>query len=249
MIASDLLSDRLHPRSKSRIVYPLDSLVIVILLAYLYGQDNASLIANFYRKNNIALQLLVPVLPYVEHMLSESTINTVLRLTDKEFIEQLLKEYFSDIQENIDKLVTYNDDKYKDVGSNSDESLDDYPMITLAFDGQEMRSSFKRGESNKHIKGGNIVTLFDCSNHISKAYEVTDKKNNETRAFFKIAANTYIQNTVVMSDALNTSAEVTDLITEKGAFYLMPVKAYRGNKELRSHIEGIFNREHKELTD
>ena len=118
------------PRSKSRIVYPLDSLVIVILLAYLYGQDNASLIANFYRKNNLALQLLVPGLPYVEHMLSESKVNTV-----------------------------------------------------------------------------------------------------------------------VMSDALNTSVEVTDLITEKGAFYLMPVKAYRGNKELRSHIEGIFNREHKELTD
>ena len=233
------------PRSKSRIVYPLDSLVIVILLAYIYGQDNAELIANFYKKNNLALQLLVPGLPDSEYMLSKSTINTALRLIDKEFIERLLKEYFSAIQDNIDKLITYNDDKYKDICTNSDDSEDDNLMDTLAFDGQEMRSSYKKGESCRRIKGGNIVTLFDCSNRVSKAYEVTDKKNNETRAFLHIASNTYIEGSVVMSDALNTSADVTNLIIEKGAFYLMPVKAYRGNKELKSHIEAIFNREHK----
>ena len=58
------------PRCKRRTDYPLDSLAIVILLTYLYEQDSAGLIANFYMKSNLALQLLVPGLPCADYMLS-----------------------------------------------------------------------------------------------------------------------------------------------------------------------------------
>ena len=48
-----------------------------------------------------------------------------------------------------------------------------------------------------------------------------------------------------MSDALNSSGIVTDAILKAGADYLMPIKQ-NGNKELCSHMEGIFNRNSKQ---
>lgn len=48
-----------------------------------------------------------------------------------------------------------------------------------------------------------------------------------------------------MCDKLNTTAEVSSKINKVQAYYLLPMSDTNGNKELHSHIEGIFNREHK----
>lgn len=226
------------PRNKSCVVYPLDSLIIIIMLAHMYGYYDAQSIANFYKEHLLEIQLLVPGVPPLDCLLSKSTINTVFKLVDKEDIENLLKEYFATINSSIQKLITYDDDKYKECNY---ETLD-----TLAFDGQEMRSTFKRGEGSRRKKGGNIVTLYNCSKRLAKAYKITDKKNNESLAFLSMAATTSIADNVVMSDALNTSSDVTNYITEKDAYYLMPIKNYRGNNELLNHIEAIFNRQCKD---
>ena len=43
-----------------------------------------------------------------------------------------------------------------------------------------------------------------------------------------------------MCDALNSTAKVTNCVTERGGYYLMPLTNNGGNKELRSRIEAIF---------
>ena len=48
-----------------------------------------------------------------------------------------------------------------------------------------------------------------------------------------------------MCDKLNTTADVSSKINKVQAYYLLPMSDTDGNKELHSHIEGIFNREHK----
>lgn len=48
-----------------------------------------------------------------------------------------------------------------------------------------------------------------------------------------------------MCDKLNTTADVSSKINKVQTYYLLPISDTNGNKELHSHIEGIFNREHK----
>lgn len=48
-----------------------------------------------------------------------------------------------------------------------------------------------------------------------------------------------------MCDKLNTTDDVSSKIIKVQAYYLLPMSDTNGNKELHSHIEGIFNREHK----
>lgn len=44
---------------------------------------------------------------------------------------------------------------------------------------------------------------------------------------------------------LNTTADVSSKISKVQAYYLLPLSNTNGNKELHSHLEDIFNREHK----
>lgn len=48
-----------------------------------------------------------------------------------------------------------------------------------------------------------------------------------------------------MCDKLNTTADLSSKISKVQAFYLFPMSDTNGNKEFHSHLEGIFNREHK----
>lgn len=224
-------------RDPHKITYPLDIIVITILLAKLCGCNTAKEISKFFKLKNLQLQLIVPGMPSVEHGLSPSTINTVIAMLKYEEIDKFFTEYFSAVKITLQELFTYDDEKYKKDRNNVKD--------TLAFDGQEIRASFRRGIASRRAKGGNVVTLYNCTQRTPIKFMNAQKKNNETACFLKLAARTEIKGSVVMSDALNAASCVTSKIRECGADYLMPIKSYRGNKELLNHVEAIFNREHK----
>ena len=48
-----------------------------------------------------------------------------------------------------------------------------------------------------------------------------------------------------MCDKLNSSPEVSSATNDAEAYYLLPLGDNNGNKELHSHLQGIFNRNHK----
>ena len=68
-------------RSETKIIYPLDVMVTVILLARLCGNITAVEVVNFYRARNLELQYLIPGMPRPRFRLSESTVNCVMRMS------------------------------------------------------------------------------------------------------------------------------------------------------------------------
>ena len=91
----DALTDM---RCSAKIIYPLDVMVTVILLARLCGNITASEVVKFYREHNLELQYLIPRMPRPRYRLSESTVNCVMRMFSPEEINLLLGSYFSAVK-------------------------------------------------------------------------------------------------------------------------------------------------------
>lgn len=234
----EAISSRIQDlRSPGRVIYPMHIVLMVMLMARCRNLKTSAEIANFYNGYNLELQLLLPGMPSPSNFISEATIKNVRSLVSEKESNRIFKELFGAIHLVTDELVTFNDAKYKD----GREGL----HKTVAFDGQEMKSSFVKGSKSRNKKGAIVVTVFDCSSRTAIDFKNTAAKNRERDAFIQMAQTIDLRGVVVMCDALNSTAKVTNCVTERGGYYLMPLKKNGGNKELRNHIEAIFNREHK----
>ena len=105
-------------------------------------------------------------------------------------------------------------------------------------------SSYCKGENSRHKNGAVGVSVYNSTKKIALAVKSVLEKNNEAATFLSLLPNLVIRGTIVVSDALNSLSEVSTAILQHGADYLLSIKDNGGNKELRGHIEAIFNREY-----
>ena len=209
-------------------IYSLDTLVFVIMIATIYGNTTAKSIVEFYREHFLELYVIIPHLPDYTHKLSETTVSTAICCLNKENVRRFFIENFACIK----------------------AAIEGYLKETLAFDGQAINASYKKGESNRKYKGSDITTLFNCTRYRTVCYKHEALKNHEKDAFvFNIEhyCNTFIEGTLIMCDALNTKPIVTDIILKNGADYLMPVKA-NGNAEILEHLTDVTSKPHDVFT-
>ena len=222
-------------RESGKVIYPIYVVVIVMLLARMQGIKSSTEIAEFYNQKNIVLQLLIPGMPSPENIISAQTINNIRALISQEETEQFFSEFFGTMCMALETIVTFNDEKYKEDREGT--------LETYGFDGQEMRSSFRRGATGRRAKGAVAVTLMNCTQRTAVAFVNKGVKNQERSAFLQMIEDTDIKGKVVMCDAINTSEEVTSAITNKGAYFLMPIKKCQSNTELLNHVKANFNRQ------
>ena len=130
-------------RSETKIIYPLDVMVIVILLARLCGNLTAEEVVVFYRKRNLELQYLIPGMPRPRYRLSESTVNCVMRMFSPDEINLLLGNYFSAVKTALCEMIRAGEQRERP------ELVD---KETISFDGQEVVSSYRKGESSRRKK-------------------------------------------------------------------------------------------------
>lgn len=228
----DVLTDK---RSETKIIYPLDVMVTVILLARLCGNITAVEVVNFYRARNLELQYLIPGMPRPRYRLSESTVNCVMRMFSPEEINKLLESYFSAVKTALCEMIKAGELRERPKLADKE---------TVSFDGQEIVSSYRKGESSRRKKGAVGVSVYNSTHKIALAVKSVLEKNHEVPAFLSLLPNLDIRGTIVMSDALNSLSEVSTAILRHGADYLLCLKDNGGNKELRGHLEAIFNREY-----
>src|SRR5574344_2147828 len=158
-------------RNELLVTYPLDVLLMVILLARISGNTTAKDIVNYYRKHCLELVILIPGMPNLHHQLS---VTTVLANIDAGEVRKFFSAYFSKIVIGLKERIGYHDDRIQ----YREDNLKD----TYAFDGQEQVSSYKKGTENRRVKGAQIVSLADCTNQGIIDYIAVDKKNNEKTA-------------------------------------------------------------------
>lgn len=224
-----------YRKTEAQIVYPLPLLIMVIMMAHNCGFTDAKDIVSYYRKHCLEFFILMPDVPPLTNQLSSSTVRTVMMLLSREALNAFFTEHFTKVKLYIKEQINFDKERI--------ENRPDQIRNTIGFDGQALNSTFKRGESNRRIKGGDVVTLFDCTNRVALDYEIAEKKNNERRSVLNLFS-AKIKDSVVMADALNSQKCVTDAILKNGADYLLPIKM-NSNKELTLHVEAIFNRNHQ----
>ena len=227
----DSLTDK---RSEIKIIYPLDVMVTVILSARLCGNLTAAEVVKFYRERNLELQYLIPGMPRPRYRLSESTVNCVMRMFSPEEINLLLESYFSAVKTTLCEMIKAGEQRERPELADKE---------TISFDGREIVSSYRKGEISRRKKGAVGVSVYNSTKKIVLAVKSVLEKNHEVPAFLSLLPNLDIRGTIVMSDALNGLSEVSTAILRHGADYLLSIKDNGGNKELRGHIEAIFNRE------
>ena len=213
-------------RKHCRVIYPIYFVVFISIFAGFFGAKYAREVSEFYNKNKLKLSLLVPDMPPVEHKLSKSTVAKARVGLNESALTEIFKFFFSSTAFIKVLTVTYNDDKYL---TNRDGL-----MPTLAFDGQEMKATYRDNDPNRKHKGAVITTVINCNDRTVAIYKIAQKKNQESGCFLLALKEKLIDitNCVVMSDALNSRCNVTMAIAEAGGFFLMPLKNNQGNKAL-----------------
>ena len=56
-------------------------------------------------------------------------------------------------------------------------------MPTLAFDGQEMKATYRDNDPNRKHKGAVITTVINCNDRTVAIYKIAQKKNQESGCF------------------------------------------------------------------
>ena len=114
-------------------------------------------------------------MPPVEHKLSKSTVAKARVGLNESALTEIFKFFFSSTAFIKVLTVTYNDDKYL---TNRDGL-----MPTLAFDGQEMKATYRDNDPNRKHKGAVITTVINCNDRTVAIYKIAQKKNQESGCF------------------------------------------------------------------
>lgn len=215
-------------------IYPLDVLVMVILVAGLCGCVTHDEVVSFCRKRYLELYALIDGMPGPEHRLSPVTVKRALTMLSAEEVNELLKNRFATVRTALLEMMTESGEQR--------ERPEEASRHTIGSDGQDCTDSFVRGEESRRRKCASGVTLFDCTLKTVLSSKAV-KKNREAGAFIRMMAGLDIRGTVVMADALNSGADVSAEIIRHRAGYCLNIKRNAGNKELLSHLEGLFNRD------
>lgn len=207
---------------------------MVILVARLCGSVTHDEVVSFYRRRYLELYALIDGMPGPEHRLSPVTVKRVLTMLSAGEVNDLLTNRFATVRSALLEMMTESGEQR--------ERPEEAMRHTVGFDGRECTDSFVRGEKSRRRKCASSVTVSDCT--LKKAIgSRAVKKNREAGAFIRMMAGLDIRGTVVMADALNSEADVSAEIIRHRADYCLNIKRNAGNKELLSHLEGLFNRD------
>ena len=152
-----------------------------------------------------------------------------------EQISRFFEENFTKIKITIEEQVLY----HKESIESRPEGIKD----TLGFDGQEMKGTYRRGESKRKCKGGIVTQLYNCTQRVPLGFEISSKKNHERD---DILSTITIDKMALMCDDLNSQEAVFNAVIKANGIYMFPL-GKNGNKELLIHVEAIFSRQHKDV--
>lgn len=215
-------------RDPDRIIYSAETVLMVTLLATCCGCSDCRQIAAFWHNQNPMLQCLFEM-PLPGCDISDEEVRIILKMVPPDAFEDFFRQRFSDFRKGDPEL-------------SRDTAAEGGFKRTIGGDGQELRASFRRGESSRHRKGRNGVALYDCDTRTVMDYTSAQKKNQEVESFTRMLGRIGLcaGQVVFYADALNTRQELVDFLNGKGIDWLLPVKKNGGNADLMEGIVKAF---------
>lgn len=208
------------------------------MMCFLSGKHTLADVVSYWRFHNPILQVLLPHMPHPKHMLSHETVRTVLKMVPPHIMEEFFVEYFSGIE--LEKAAQL---------FNTNPESDDKTKVfreTLGFDGQDIRTSYCKGEYSRKKKDGNGVSVYNCDKEKVEAYTMTNRKSNEDSAFVSMLPMLSVkENSIFVADAINTREAVLRALDKENLEYLFPIKSNR-RILLKGIIDAFENTSEKE---
>jgi hypothetical protein len=238
-----VLWHKFDKRDENLIIYRPEVVLMVVLFAKANGCTDFEQYADFWLRNNLYFQYLLPGMPEPKHMITSETIRTICTIVKDEDMDDLFKAYFGEVR-NFMKEVTHD---YKDLPPCIfDEVTGDKVdfLSTFGFDGQEIRASSQEGKVSRKCKRHG-VSLYACECNTVLAAMCVNKKNQELSSFFKMYSSIMgvFEDHLVISDSLNARKDFFDFCDFYGIDYCMPIKAAYGLKPLFNKFNEFFTEE------
>ncbi len=174
--------------------YTLASLLLVIILAKLCGEDKPSGISDgvgkripLLREMNILKRPQAPC-----HMTYRRMLQRVIAADE---LDQLLHDYHQ-------------------------QRLESEQEIILTMDGKTLRGTIPRGET----RGTHLLTVYVPQQGLALVQAQVDHKENEIVVAPQVRKQVNLQGTIVMGDAIHTQREISRQIVEAGGDYVWFVK-------------------------
>ena len=222
-------------RDLDYVVYTSDVVLMAVIWSSICGNKDCKEHALFWFEHNPIMQYLIPGMPSPKWMISAETIRFFLKMIPNGEFSSMFRQYFGDAKIKAKELL----DNIKVLLDDRDENpLTEYRHL-IGGDGQELRSSFRRGESNRKKKGAHRVSLFDCDSRCVLDYTLVKYKNNETQAFMAMLDKCHVNsNDIFYADALNTRRELIEFLNARNLDWIFAVKNNHGNM---TAVKGICN--------
>ena len=212
-------------RNPGLVAYTAES--VTTLVATCCGCASCKSTAAFWHMRDPMLQLLFDM-PAPGCVISDEEARLILRMVPADAFEAFFHKLFPDFRKGDPDL--------------SKDTAEGGFKRTIGGDGQELRASFRRGESSRRKKGRNGVTLYGCDSRTVVDYTPAQKKNQEAEAFIRMLKRIGLRagQAVFCADALNTREELIKFLNERQIDWLLPVKRNGGNAGLQEGIGKAF---------
>jgi predicted transposase YbfD/YdcC len=185
------VTDPRHSRGKQ---YPLELLLVLILLAKLCGENTPTGIADWvtYRIDALVAMKLLPKPKAPCHM----TYRRVLqRIVSPDELERLLSEYHQSCMKTGTELI-------------------------FSLDGKTVKGTIPAGET----RGTHLLSLYVPGQGLVLMEAKVDQKENEIVVAPQILKQVSLAGVIVMADAMHTQRETSQQVLQAGGDYVWMVK-------------------------
>ena len=211
------------------VIYTSEVVLLVVMLSSLCGNHDCREHAEFYFIYNSILQYIITDMPSPKWMISAEEIRFFLKMIPDGEFSSMFRQYFSDARIEAYELV-------HNI-NNEDDDVSDFRHL-LGGDGQELRSSFRRGEKSRKKKSAHRVSLYDCSALNVISYSMVKAKNNEVSAFIEVIDKGSLpQDSIFYADAINTTSKMIEFQNSRHLDYIMAVKTNLSNRPVVMAME------------
>lgn len=154
--------------------------------------------------------------PYKHGIPSKSTISRVIGIIDPIKMNDLLLATLSNVR--------------------SEKRCSDNDLSIIAIDGKTNKGARVSTENKDRL---HMVSAFDTDCGITLAQEVVPEKSNEIIAMKNLLSTIYIKDCTITIDAMGTQKEITKIIRERKAHYILATK--ENQKTLYHAIKAYFS--------
>lgn len=214
-------------RDQSRVVYRLEIVYFVILMAAGSGMGSCVEVAQFWSAHKSELSKIFPDLP--DEAISHDLVRNFYIILGKIKDNSLLM--------SLNAMLLHEEGILREVEAIDDpQAREVFLKDILAVDGQAVRGTRKHPGS-KHAKY--ILNVFNCSKELVLAQVLVGDKTNEIPHGREVVNQLDITGSIVTADALHANPGFVQAVLDGGADYCIGLKTNQKNSE--ESVKMLFN--------